>query len=452
MTGDNGEGPELTSEECVRAGMYWFGRSDFAAADAWWRRALEIDPDNTRAQECLRLLSHSSTTGLGAGVPTSGSRVPIENDDEEDDGPIPLMRHDFRSESSAENMAVLTAGDDGEPSLPRKAAIIDDAPAMVLDPSGDLRLDDDDDLRSSRDLPPVLDRPHGTEFPFYDDPDPKPESPTDAFDFAATGQRVSGAITPVRPQNPAPRSSPWDEGPSRTSVLNIDTDEGDYDAVADQTPLPAIDRERFFRRADLETPREIMDYLRATGDLPNTADLDTFGTASRSLSDLPLSQDLIAPEPDGIQFDEPVEYAAPEAPPPTPSTPSSPPAHGAAAILAEGRRRYQLHDFGGALEVLESIPSDTPEANEARNLTASARREMLKMYESKIGDFEQVPRVLISSEEIIWLSLDHRAGFILSQIDGSVTYEDIISLSGMPRLDTVQILSKLLSDRVIGAD
>jgi hypothetical protein len=58
--------------------------------------------------------------------------------------------------------------------------------------------------------------------------------------------------------------------------------------------------------------------------------------------------------------------------------------------------------------------------------------------------------VLISGEEVIWLNLNHRAGFILSQIDGAVTYEDLIALSGMPRLDTVRILADLITNNVIG--
>ncbi|MCA9556350.1 MAG: hypothetical protein KC933_40370, partial [Myxococcales bacterium] len=48
----------------MRAGMYWFGRSDFDAAEAWWQRAVEIDPRNSRAHECLRLLNKTSSTGF----------------------------------------------------------------------------------------------------------------------------------------------------------------------------------------------------------------------------------------------------------------------------------------------------------------------------------------------------------------------------------------------------
>ena len=74
-----------------------------------------------------------------------------------------------------------------------------------------------------------------------------------------------------------------------------------------------------------------------------------------------------------------------------------------------------------------------------------------KMFESKIGSVDRVPRVMVSNEQIIWLGLDHRAGFVLSQIDGTVSFDDLIALSGMPRLDTLRILADLLSKNVITA-
>ncbi|MEL7370368.1 MAG: hypothetical protein AAFN74_15725 [Myxococcota bacterium] len=423
------DGQELTSEECVRAGMYWFGRSDFAAADAWWQRALEIDPHNTRAQECLRLLRKSSATGFSALASGSVHTSDLIPDSPADNDLL------FAPEPSSEDMAVLVAGDDGEPSVPMDAAaLVDELPNMVLDPSGDLKTQELEAQKpsESRDLPPTSDGPQGRGFPFYDDPDPsKNAPPTDAFDFAATGQlpRTEASQTP-RQGLSATTASPWDEGPSRTSVLTLDEDSGGYDAVPDPTPLPTVDRERFFGRAEPETHEEIIDYLRATGDLPADAD-----------SEPPLAS---APD-ENILIDEPIEFSG-DAPVVSET--------GTVSLtgLDEGRRRFQLHDFAGAIEVLEAIPEDAPEAAEARNLIASSRSQMLKMYESKIGDFSRVPRVLISNEQVIWLNLNHRAGFILSQIDGSVSYEDIVALSGMPRLDTLQILSKLIGDGVIGAD
>src|SRR2546430_15841439 len=65
---------------------------------------------------------------------------------------------------------------------------------------------------------------------------------------------------------------------------------------------------------------------------------------------------------------------------------------------------------------------------------------------------DRVPRVALPPDEIIWLNLDPRAGFVLAQIDGSVSFEDLYAICGLRRLDTARILSQLLDEVVIGDD
>ena len=67
---------------------------------------------------------------------------------------------------------------------------------------------------------------------------------------------------------------------------------------------------------------------------------------------------------------------------------------------------------------------------EARRVRESCATRLQAMYESKIGDKAAVPRVLKSPEELIWLDLDHRSGFVLAQIDGISSYEDIVEVAG----------------------
>ena len=74
------------------------------------------------------------------------------------------------------------------------------------------------------------------------------------------------------------------------------------------------------------------------------------------------------------------------------------------------------------------------------------------MYESKLGPPGAIPRLAIQPEEVMWLNLDHRAGFLLAQIDGTVSYEDLFALSGLPRLDTARILAALLRRASSGPD
>ncbi len=50
----------------------------------------------------------------------------------------------------------------------------------------------------------------------------------------------------------------------------------------------------------------------------------------------------------------------------------------------------------------------------------------------------------------MWQKLDHRAAFVLSQVDGMTSYEDIIEISGMNEFDSTRVLARLVQAGVIG--
>jgi hypothetical protein len=72
------------------------------------------------------------------------------------------------------------------------------------------------------------------------------------------------------------------------------------------------------------------------------------------------------------------------------------------------------------------------------------------MYESKLGDLAAVPDVKVPPDQVIWLDLDHRSGFILAQVDGTSTFEELIELTGMDRLEALRIMAQLVQKGVIG--
>ena len=106
-------------------------------------------------------------------------------------------------------------------------------------------------------------------------------------------------------------------------------------------------------------------------------------------------------------------------------------------------------DFSGSLEMIEKILEIEPGHAEAREYLRQNEATLIAMYESKLGSITARPQLAISPEEIMWLNLDHRAGFLLAQIDGSVSYDDLFAVSGLPRLDTARILSAFLHEGVI---
>ncbi len=110
---------------------------------------------------------------------------------------------------------------------------------------------------------------------------------------------------------------------------------------------------------------------------------------------------------------------------------------------------FALGDFSGSLEMIERILKRDPTHAEAREYLAQNEATLVAMYESKLGPRDAIPRLAIAPEEVMWLNLDHRAGFLLAQIDGTVDYEALFALSGLPRLDTARILANLIADGVI---
>ncbi|HZU84855.1 MAG TPA: hypothetical protein VE987_18115 [Polyangiaceae bacterium] len=64
----------------------------------------------------------------------------------------------------------------------------------------------------------------------------------------------------------------------------------------------------------------------------------------------------------------------------------------------------------------------------------------------------RVPRLVVSTIELQSLPLDHRAGFIMSFVDGTYTVEMILDACAMRRDDALAILRELAARGVIALD
>ncbi len=65
------------------------------------------------------------------------------------------------------------------------------------------------------------------------------------------------------------------------------------------------------------------------------------------------------------------------------------------------------------------------------------------------GDVAGLPVITASPEDLRALPLDHRAGFLLSLMDGSMDLETVIDLAAMPRADALRIARDLFEAGVI---
>ena len=60
-----------------------------------------------------------------------------------------------------------------------------------------------------------------------------------------------------------------------------------------------------------------------------------------------------------------------------------------------------------------------------------------------------VPSIAMSRGELARLTLDHRAGFILSHVDGVSDVETILDVSAMPAEEALRILGELVARRIV---
>jgi hypothetical protein len=449
-------GDDPTADDCIRAGLYWFSRRDVEAARAWWERAIFLEPNNSKAQECLRLL-HSFERKMTDLPEEEPSREDFALELEPDPPPPEEVKIDVHAppappidplydraspeeldrdlgslDLDAKEWAKAMSAEEEqqyEARLPLASLFITEENAW----SGDTP----ETIPGGKGIwPPIPEDLEVDNLPKSEDliaPD-LPQMSSDPLEFAAQSDpnMISSSEGGDR--------TPWDEGPSRTSAVTIDDEFQEFDAIAEQTPLPDIDKERFFGR--VQDDGALIEYMRSTGDLL---------VRRAPTMDVPPSSDLFEEEVETASWEGPssgeiiFEDAIEMAPPAEPRREKR---RSADDLLSDARDRMSLHDFQGVLDLVEQIPVHQRN-DEANKLRAQCRTNLLKMYESKIGPTDRVPKVKLSNEEIIWLNLNHRAGFILSQIDGSVTYEDLIALSGMDRLDTVRILAELITQKVI---
>jgi hypothetical protein len=128
-----------------------------------------------------------------------------------------------------------------------------------------------------------------------------------------------------------------------------------------------------------------------------------------------------------------------------PDPPSSKPRAGP----KEMQECYAVGDFSRALSIAEEILSRTPDDAAARRCAQNCRDVLTQMFAARIGPLDQVITVVISPDEIQWLTLDHRAGFLLALVDGQSTVDEILDISGMTRLDALKIIFDLTERQVV---
>jgi tetratricopeptide (TPR) repeat protein len=142
-------------------------------------------------------------------------------------------------------------------------------------------------------------------------------------------------------------------------------------------------------------------------------------------------------EPDALARTA-VPAAAPEAP-------------AGSAMTAEAVRLLRAGKPGDALDLLESQTRAAPDDLDAQAYRELARAALLRVYRARTGSGERVPFVRIAPNEVLKYNLPAPAGFLLSMIDGTISIDELLSVSGMDPFDALRALHNLLDAGIVEA-
>jgi len=96
----------------------------------------------------------------------------------------------------------------------------------------------------------------------------------------------------------------------------------------------------------------------------------------------------------------------------------------------------------------ESGARNTP-TSEVRLATRPTMRAGQQTNEAWARAMKGVPVLAMSPEQIKRLPLNHRAGFLLSQMDGAVDLEMLLAIAGMPPEEALRLIRDLYESGVI---
>jgi hypothetical protein len=239
----------------------------------------------------------------------------------------------------------------------------------------------------------------------------------------AEGNRSDSPPPPTSPPDPAVLDATWDDD---LSIGKLDDPDSLFDRI---TAVPLMPPEIYVPKMMAQAERQDKKSRPPASErAPTPASVDSFS--------LPPLDSLNAPP-------EKSEPPAPALELDLEGNSEIEPAY------AEMKDRYAMGDFTGALVIAESVLEVEPSDAEALRYAESCRKVLTQMYAARLGPLDRVVEVAVPADQIRWLSLDHRAGFLLSLVDGISTVEEILDISGMSRLEALRIMYALLEQRVI---
>lgn len=99
---------------------------------------------------------------------------------------------------------------------------------------------------------------------------------------------------------------------------------------------------------------------------------------------------------------------------------------------------------------IDGLSFDEPAAHAAADPGGGQIGAVVSDPAEVIGSMRRVVQLKVGLNDVPWASLDPRAGFVLTQVDGNTSYEELVLISGMPEAEVMDLLARLITLGVLG--
>jgi hypothetical protein len=110
---------------------------------------------------------------------------------------------------------------------------------------------------------------------------------------------------------------------------------------------------------------------------------------------------------------------------------------------------FAAGEYGDCLETAHQIIAQQPDHAGALGYASSCGRLLEQRYAERIGELTAIPRVAVTPEQLHWLALDHREGFLISLCDGRTSIDELCDIAGMDRIVALKTLAGLIASEVL---
>lgn len=112
-------------------------------------------------------------------------------------------------------------------------------------------------------------------------------------------------------------------------------------------------------------------------------------------------------------------------------------------LLERASTWTQAGDLDKAVAAVDLAMSEDPNSALGQKLITRNKDTIMSLFQAFLGDLERMPQLAKPLHELSNAPISPRAAFLLSRIDGTLTIDELLDVSGMPRLEAYRHLCQL---------